>query len=355
MGNTEKDTCRRKGSRLNLEKSIGSRKATQALGAPGKSEKSLITNKVTTSFSDSPGTPIANASFSRPIDFSRLKLSYSALLFSLLALLPLNLLADGAVGNAPELLLAKRWSDELDVRNYWVSEKYDGIRALWNGHQFRTRKGNPIQAPDWFTRGFPDHPLDGELWIGRQRFEDLVSTIRKEHPIDEEWRRVHYMVFELPDGEGDFSQRLATLKKLLQPTDNPHIELVRQERIDDPEILSQRLHDIVAKGGEGLMLHKADARYHTGRSSDLLKLKMWQDAEATVIGLIPGKGKFSGMMGSLLLQSDSGRKFRVGTGFTHQQRQHPPPLGATVTYKYFGKTGSGLPRFASFMRIRSEP
>jgi D-alanyl-D-alanine carboxypeptidase/D-alanyl-D-alanine-endopeptidase (penicillin-binding protein 4) len=60
---------------LNLETAVGSRKSTQALGASGESEKPLITNKVTTSFSDSPCTAIAYASFSCPTAVSRLKTS----------------------------------------------------------------------------------------------------------------------------------------------------------------------------------------------------------------------------------------------------------------------------------------
>lgn len=58
---------------FNLEKSVGSRKVTQSIDAPGKAEKSLITNKVTTNFSDSPCTPVAYASFSHPSDFFRFK------------------------------------------------------------------------------------------------------------------------------------------------------------------------------------------------------------------------------------------------------------------------------------------
>jgi DNA ligase-1 len=114
------------------------------------------------------------------------------------------------------------------------------------------------------------------------------------------------------------------------------------------------LDDIVEKGGEGLMLHRADSLYHSGRSDDLLKLKPWQDAEATVIKILPGKGKFKGMMGALLVTDKMGREFRIGTGFSDEMRQNPPEVGTVITYKFTGTTKKGLPRFASFLRVRQQ-
>ena len=100
------------------------------------------------------------------------------------------------------------------------------------------------------------------------------------------------------------------------------------------------------------MLHRADASYHAGRSADLLKLKPYLDREATVIAHIPGQGRNAGRMGSLLVRDANGQEFRLGTGFTDAQRMNPPAIGTLVTYKYQGLTNKGLPRFASFLRIR---
>lgn len=101
------------------------------------------------------------------------------------------------------------------------------------------------------------------------------------------------------------------------------------------------------------MLHHANARYRAFRSDDLLKLKRYQDAEAIVIEHLPGKGKYLGQVGSLLVEDESGRRFRLGSGLSDQERRTPPPIGAIVTYKYYGLTQSGLPRFASFLRLRN--
>ena len=84
------------------------------------------------------------------------------------------------------------------------------------------------------------------------------------------------------------------------------------------------LDEIVTKSGKGLMLHRANSFYHCERSDNLLKLKPWQDAEVTVVEILPGKGKFSGMMDSLLVTDESGRSFRIGTDFSKKEQRNPP-------------------------------
>ncbi len=252
---------------------------------------------------------------------------------------------------ASDLLLAKKYTGDIDLSEYWLSEKYDGVRAYWDGSRLYSRQGNPFHVPDWFTKGFPDRPLDGELWIGRGEFQETISTVSKDQPIDAQWRRVKYLIFELPEAQGDFSKRITAIKNIIASAAVPHLQAVEQIRIaNQPEALQDRLDAVVSQGGEGLMLHRAKAQYHSGRSDDLLKVKTYEDAEAQVVGHIPGKGKFNGMLGALLVETGGGQLFRIGTGFDNTERVNPPPLGSWITYKYFGKTKKGIPRFASFMR-----
>ena len=271
------------------------------------------------------------------------------LAFTLL-LFPLQLLADKL--KSPELLLANVYDKDVDVSQYWVSEKYDGVRAYWDGKQFLSRQGNQYYAPAWFTQGFPDHPLDGELWLARESFEQLLSTVKKQIPQDEEWQKVSYQVFELPKASGTFTARLKTLEAMFEKLENPHIKLIPQYRLDSHKALMAKLDEMVKAGAEGLMLHHQDALYRTGRSDDLLKVKSYQDAEARVIKHLAGKGKYQHQLGALLLETPEGKQFRVGTGFSDAERKQPPPIGALVTYKFFGKTRNGIPRFASFLRVR---
>ncbi len=252
---------------------------------------------------------------------------------------------------SPALPLANTYQQGIIVSDYWVSEKLDGVRAYWNGEQLLSKQGNPYHAPDWFTADFPHHPLDGELWIGRGQYEQLVSTVSKMVPIDSEWMTVRYMVFDLPEAKLTFTERIEKLHSLLTAS-SPYIKIVKQTRIPNHQTLMVELDRITNLGGEGLMLHHEDALYKAGRSNHLLKVKHYEDAEATVIAHLPGKGKFSGMLGALQVEDDQGRRFRLGSGFTIKERENPPPIGSRVTYKYYGRTSNDLPRFASFLRVR---
>lgn len=250
--------------------------------------------------------------------------------------------------NAPPLLLANIFREDADLPKYWVSEKYDGIRAYWNGSELVTRNGNAVPAPGWFTANLPDVPLDGELWTGRGQFEALARTVRDVIPDEDGWRAVRYMVFDLPAHPGTFDQRLAALGKLhlVAPA-----EVVTQFRVADRDSLERKLREIVDAGGEGLMLHHGDSYYVAGRSDDLLKLKPTLDAEARVVGHLPGKGKYEGMMGALRVERPDGLQFLLGTGFSDEQRRNPPAIGSWVTYSFTSLTAKGQPRFARFVRV----
>jgi DNA ligase-1 len=261
-------------------------------------------------------------------------------------------LSEGAVG-PPPLMLANIFEEEnVDVREYWISEKFDGVRAYWNGERLLTRAGHVIHAPDWFVGGWPKEALDGELWIGRGQFEVLLSTVRDETPDDDAWRQVRFQVFDLPGRAVPFSERLAALGDLLRSLDRSWVQPANQWRVADQNALEAHLDRIIAAGGEGLMLHRDTSLYHAKRSNDLLKLKPYKDAEAQVIGHVPGNGKYQGMLGALEVKDSSGQTFRIGTGFSDEQRAAPPPIGAWVTYRYRGLTTNGVPRFASFVRVR---
>ena len=255
---------------------------------------------------------------------------------------------------APALLLAEVYRNQVDVSRYLVSEKLDGVRAVWDGQSLRFRSGRAVNAPDWFIAGLPKTPLDGELWLGRGSFERLSGIVRREVPDDAEWRQVRYMIFELPGAPGTFLERAAAIRQLVRQTNVPWLQEIEQFSLVDRSSLQKRLHDVVKAGGEGLMLHRADAPYETGRSDTLLKLKPWDDAEALVVGHLPGKGKYAGQLGALRVRMPDGKEFALGSGFTDAQRRDPPPVGATVTYRYRAFTKTGLPRFASFLRLRAE-
>lgn len=253
----------------------------------------------------------------------------------------------------PAMLLAETYAAHIDVSQYWVSEKFDGVRAQWDGTTLRFRGGGIVPAPAWFTAGFPPVSLDGELWIARGAFNALSGIVRKLEPVDTEWRQVRYLIFELPDAAGDFSTRIQRMTALIDQAGVPWLQLVEQSRVADHATLIKRLAAVVRAGGEGLMLHRADAPYFTGRSDALLKLKPWHDAEAVVVGHIFGKGKYQGMTGALEMAMPNGKRFRLGSGLTDALRRQPPPIGTRITYRYQQLTKHGLPRHPRYWRVRS--
>jgi len=254
---------------------------------------------------------------------------------------------------APALLLAQEAGDAQDPTGYLVSEKFDGVRALWDGEHLRFRGGGAVAAPAAFLAGLPaGQALDGELWLGRGRFDALSAIVRREQAVAAEWDQVHYLVFEQPGGEGGFAQRIERLRSLAAQSSSRRWEVVEQSAVANPTALRARLKAVVAQGGEGLVLHRADAAYRTGRSEVLLKLKPVRDAEAVVVGHTPGRGRFEGQTGALRVRDEAGREFLVGSGLNEAQRRDPPPVGAVVTYSWRGETASGLPRFPTLLRTR---
>lgn len=269
----------------------------------------------------------------------------------LLLLLPQLLRADGS---PPPLMLATVYAPGLPVSEYWVSEKLDGVRARWNGRKLITRGGYPVNAPAWFSADWPQVPMDGELWMGRGRFEVVSAIVRADRPDQDAWRGVRFMVFDLPAHGGPFEARVETMRRLLNTDTLPWLQAIEQYRVKDAAALDARLDTVLAAGGEGLMLHHRAARYRSGRSEGLLKYKPYEDAEARVVGHTEGKGKYAGMLGALVVERTDGLRFRIGTGFSDAERADPPAVGSWVTYRYNGFTRHGVPRFARFLRVRPE-
>ena len=252
----------------------------------------------------------------------------------------------------PNLMLANVYHQGINLQDYWVSEKYDGVRALWDGEQFISRGGNIYHAPEWFVANFPKKKLDGELWIARQSFELLVSTVRDTKPDDKAWKKVKFMVFDMPAVNEIFDLRLLELNAVIQTAQIPWLKAVKQYKCPDHSALMVHLDKIKRLGAEGLMLHKGSSLYRAKRSGDLLKVKPYEDAEAVVIGHLPGKGKYQNMLGALRVVLKNGKQFKIGTGFTDAERRSPPEIGSIITYQFRGKTKNGIPKFASFLRLR---
>ena len=244
-----------------------------------------------------------------------------------------------------------------DISQYYVSEKLDGMRGYWDGKQLLSRQGNLIHSPSWFTQHWPKLPMDGELWLGRDKFQLLLSCVKKQVPVENKttscWRDIRFMMFDLPEHSGDFNERVKKMRLLVMQNPSVYLAMINQVKLKNLSDLEQKLDEVIAVQGEGLMLHLASAYYQKGRTSALMKLKKYQDAEATVIGYTEGKGKYQNQLGAIQVKTSNGIVFKIGSGFSDAQRAKPPKIGTLITFKYNGLTQAGIPRFARFWRIKS--
>lgn len=268
------------------------------------------------------------------------------------------------------------------LNGYVMSEKLDGVRALWDGKALKSRSGKKFAVPKCWLKNLPPFALDGELFIARGKFEELLSIVNSANATCEAWQSVKYYVFDVLKADGTLLERLKMLENHLTTQesnnaqknaranmrDNSHINaqtnirqilIIEQKPIHSKAELQKALQSVVNLGGEGLVVRKNSAPYENFRTKNAMKLKIYEDAECKVIAHNAGKGKFEGKLGSLTCEqaftNTQGQsqtlRFKIGSGFTDKERENPPPLNSLITYKFNGYTAKGLPKFPVFLRI----
>ena len=275
---------------------------------------------------------------------SQSKINYLLLLFLFLSF--------GQI-SAAELMLPKVYSEQVDIHGWLMSEKLDGIRGYWDGHQLFSKNGHLLNPPLEFIRDLPDFPLEGELWGGRSTFARTASIVKRKQAHDG-WLQLKFAIFDVPDAPGGFIQRIKVAQKWFSEHSTSCTFVIPQLFVRDKDHLQQELQRIEQLGGEGLIVRKPDAFYSAGRSMEILKVKSYQDAEATVVAHLPGKGRNDGRLGSLLVALEDGTQFKLGSGFSDDERKHPPEIGTEITFKFYGIYPSGIPKFPSFLRVRKD-
>ena len=262
-------------------------------------------------------------------------------------------------------LLAKNYIDRYgkttlkDPTGWFLSEKFDGYRAIWNGKQFMSRTNKEFMVPDWFRDLMPKGiALDGEFWIGRGEFA-ACGIFRKKNPDSDEWRKVKvkYMAFDLPLDKSPFEERMKKLKQIVAKIGSPkHVAFAKQKKIKSKKHLDSMFDEVVARGGEGVMLRQPGSMYEGKRSKTLLKYKQFHDTEVKVTGYFPGKGKYEGKLGSFIceLVTDPTIKVKV-SGVDDEIRNDykiTHPIGTIITIGFSEKTSKGVPRFPVYIRKR---
>ena len=231
-----------------------------------------------------------------------------------------------------------------------MSEKLDGIRAYWSGKNLISRGGKIIHAPAWFTKNYPPFPIDGELWTKRADFENISSIVRDKTPNEEQWKQIKHYIFEVPNAKGGLLERL----KKVEPYEGKTIKILPQMPIKNQNHLQQFLKQIEQKKGEGVVVRDPNTPYIAKRTSKALKVKSFLDKECKIVAYNRGHGKLKDMMGSVTCQMDNNSTFKIGSGFSMNERKNPPAIGSVITFKYKEMTKYGKPRFPVFLRVRVE-
>ncbi len=248
------------------------------------------------------------------------------------------------------LMLLRQYTHQ-NIEGWVMSEKLDGIRGYWDGKQLLSRQNYPLNPPDFFTKEFPPFAIDGEIFSEREKFEEISSIVRSANSI--KWKKLKLHVFDVPNAKGDLFERLKILQDYLSQNPSNYIDIIPQIPIENKQHLQQFFEHIQKIKGEGVVVRNPTANYVHGRSSQILKLKAVFDEECIVIAHHKGKGKYAGKLGSLTCENNRGQ-FRIGSGFKNKDRENPPSIGSTITYKYRGFTRTGKPKFATYWRIKNE-
>lgn len=266
----------------------------------------------------------------------------------------------GTKGSFPAggVMLAQTYTHQFDPTGWWMSEKYEGIRAYWTGYELLTRERNRINAPNWFLSFLPaGEALDGELLLGRGKFEETLSVVSKSHGRDPRWESISYMVFDAPEQPGGCEARWAAVEAIVKAACKADkrcpLRVAPQTRCVSKTHLEKVFEAVVADDGEGVMLRKAGSPYQQTRSKYLFKYKAWEEEEAKVTGY--ERGKTSGVeLGAYVAKLlKTGIEFKVDARHLGgRTKASKLPVGTVITVRFQRYTGSGKPYSPRIIAVR---
>lgn len=274
-----------------------------------------------------------------------------------------------------------KWAAKFD--SIFLQKKLDGIRSIWTGKHLLTRTGKEVLGfptlVEYLKKEYKNFPLDGELYSDALGFDDIVGSVKRTKEIKER-DSLYYCIYDLPISTLSFTNRLKLLNESIN--DNNLIKKCETVQFLNDFQSASDLDIYSAQGYEGTMVRNGSSLYQHKRTSDLLKIKLWQDEEFEVVGFEqlstkekiiikewePGALQYSDgswyrngketlipQIGCLLCKNKEGNVFGVGTGFTDKQRESfflKPPIGQMATIKYQELTKDKIPRFPVFKCIR---
>lgn len=247
-----------------------------------------------------------------------------------------------------------------NIESYAISEKFDGVRGIWDGKEMFSKNGKKLAIPPCFAEKLAILELkdgefvEGELWADYGKFAEVSSLARRKNPTCAEFESVKYLIFNAQLNESsDFLANLSKIQSILESHKTPQIRTITQHKFSSSKELQDFFDAVVAKGGEGVILRDS----HTA-----FKLKAQHDAECKIIDYTRGKGRLSGKVGAIVCESladknaeiKNGIIFRIGSGLSDEMRTNPPKIGTIITYKFSGVSKNSVPLHTRFWRVYGE-
>ena len=277
----------------------------------------------------------------------------------------------------------EEWEDGV-----YMQPKLDGVRcmiqySIWSESPDKpkvmaySRTGKEwknidhiLQELEPFFKRFPHVVLDGELYNHdlRRDFEKIISLVRKTKPTEadrqESKEKVQFHCYDFVNAQqhGVISHNFDRRNEFLRmefANDYRSIKILDFEIVHSERIAGFYHARNLECGYEGSILRK-NALYECKRSYNLQKYKDFHDAEATIVGYVPGKGKRTGTIGKFLMRDDKGIEFGCPPGKGYDYKDMTDMLeniedyvGQTATFTYFERTRANSYRHPHFKCLRN--
>lgn len=267
--------------------------------------------------------------------------------------------------------LAKPYDPEKhDLAGHWTVEpKLDGLRMVVMDGIAYTRNGRVIETVGHIIKELgdlcKDYVFDGEV-MGAGDFDEASGSIRRKSTGEN--TDIYYNVFDVIKSDQWASRKTARLEdrqqamhQLFNLNKFKYVKSVKTRHLPvnpTTEELFAIRDEFMKEGYEGAMLKNLDATYCFKRSSDLLKLKDFLDADGEIVAYLEGRNKYKGALGAFMVSVD-GVISKVGSGFTDEQRHalwkdRDNQIGKWVEVVYQNKTADGSLRFPTFKKFRPD-
>lgn len=161
------------------------------------------------------------------------------------------------------------WSGEF-CEGWWITEKFHGVRAYWDGLTLWTRGGHQVSLPDSWKAALPQGLVrDGEIWAGYHAtaFAEAVAAAKHGRftPL------MQFKVIDAPEASGHWEERMLAVQRR-----GPVVHAINGVPLTSLQHLADAYRAVHDRGGEGLVLRHPTLAYHSGRTRGLLKFKAEQ-------------------------------------------------------------------------------